>query len=204
MFTYHNDTLAFNDAALRQVKQNAQWYLLLGIGLVVLGVLAVGCSWASTLATVVFLGATIFSIGIFEGIQALKMNRWSGFFLHLFLSIVYLIAGFFMITNPAVNAFTLTLLLAFSFIIAGIMRIIFSLSRDLPHKPWLFLNGLLTLALGGLVLYQWPVSGLWVLGTFMGIDAIFTGWTWIMLSLQAKKLTAKMQQMGGNERTPYS
>jgi len=187
MFTYNNENGAFDDLAIKQFKTNSHWSLLLGIGLVVLGVLAVGCSLLSTLITVVLIGVVVLSIGVFEGIQAVKMNRWGGFFLHLFLSIVYGVAGIFIIADPELNALTLTLLLAFSLIITGVMRIFVSLVRDIPHKPWLFINGLLTLILGILIWRQWPVSGLWVLGTFLGIDAIFTGWTWIMLSFYGKK-----------------
>ena len=34
-----------------------------------------------------------------------------------------------------------------------------------------------------LVLAQWPVSGLWVIGLFVGIDLIFYGGAWIALAL---------------------
>ena len=35
---------------------------------------------------------------------------------------------------------------------------------------------------------QWPVSGLWVLGLFIGIDMIFYGWSLIMLALAVRGL----------------
>ena len=35
---------------------------------------------------------------------------------------------------------------------------------------------------------QWPVSGFWVIGLFVGIDMIFNGWTWIMLAFRLKSL----------------
>jgi uncharacterized membrane protein HdeD (DUF308 family) len=40
-----------------------------------------------------------------------------------------------------------------------------------------------SLLLGLLVYKQWPESGLWVIGLFVGIELIFNGWAWIMLSL---------------------
>jgi len=33
---------------------------------------------------------------------------------------------------------------------------------------------------------SWPVSGLWVIGLFVGIDMILSGWSWIVLSLGAR------------------
>jgi uncharacterized membrane protein HdeD (DUF308 family) len=44
-------------------------------------------------------------------------------------------------------------------------------------------DGLITFVLGVLVLAQWPASGLWVIGLFIGIDLIFYGAAWIALAL---------------------
>ncbi|MGZ3634159.1 MAG: hypothetical protein ACXWM7_07870 [Parachlamydiaceae bacterium] len=40
--------------------------------------------------------------------------------------------------------------------------------------------------LGLLIWAQWPVSGLWIIGLFIGIDLIVLGWMWITLALAAK------------------
>jgi uncharacterized membrane protein HdeD (DUF308 family) len=45
-----------------------------------------------------------------------------------------------------------------------------------------------SLLLGLLVLAQWPVSGLWVIGLFIGIDLIFYGCAWIALALACVQL----------------
>ena len=45
----------------------------------------------------------------------------------------------------------------------------------LPGWGWQVADGLVTLALGLLVLAEWPGSGLWVIGLFVGIDLIFYG-----------------------------
>lgn len=175
-------------ALKKQLKQNSDWFLMLGIGLVILGTLALIFSFKSTIFSIIYLGALLTIMGFFEGIKALKISQWSSFFLHLFLSILFVITGIFIISNPLVNAITLTLLLAIFFVVSGILRIIFAFAKNVPHKNWLILNGIITLFLGLLIWAQWPVSGLWVIGAFVGIDAIFTGWTWIMLSLTAKKI----------------
>jgi uncharacterized membrane protein HdeD (DUF308 family) len=36
-----------------------------------------------------------------------------------------------------------------------------------------------------------PEAALWVIGLFVGIDMIFTGWTWVMLSLAVKTLKVR-------------
>ena len=53
---------------------------------------------------------------------------------------------------------------------------------------WHALSGLITLLLGILVLAQWPVSGLWVIGLFVGIELLFYGGAWIALALDLRSL----------------
>lgn len=179
----HLDTLA-----KKQLKSNWSWFLILGICLVVLGSLAVMFSLVSTIVSIEYLGFLMLFVGFFEGAKCLKMSRWSSFFLHLFLCVMYCVAGVFIVSNPEANAVTLTLLLAIFFVISGILRIIFAYAKNVPHQGWLILNGALSVFLGILIWQQWPSSGLWVLGTLMGIDILFTGWTWIMLALRAKSI----------------
>lgn len=175
--------------ALQQLKENWKSYLMLGIGLVALGTLALVFSVTSTFFSVMYLGIYLVIIGGFEAAQSFQINKWGSFALHIFLSILYIVAGFFIALNPEVNALTLTLLLAIFFVVSGIARIVFSFVSHSPYRGWLLLNGLLTLLLGILIWYQWPLSGFWVIGAFVGIDAIFTGWTWIALSIGAHRLT---------------
>jgi len=42
--------------------------------------------------------------------------------------------------------------------------------------------------LGISILQNWPLSGLWVIGLFVGIDMVFDGWSLIMLGFAAKNL----------------
>lgn len=179
---------SMNQLILKQIQENWKWYLALGIALVVIGSLAILFALTSTIISVVFLGGLLITFGIIEGIKSFKINEWQGFFLHMFLGILYLVGGIFMVWHPLANAISLTLLLAIFFVISGIMRIYFALTHAMPHKIWALLNGVITLILGVLIWYQLPTAGLWVIGTFLGIDMIFTGWTWIMLSLSAKKM----------------
>lgn len=174
--------------SLKQLKENWAWYLVFGIAMSIFGIFATVYSFTATLFSIIYFGITLIILGIFEVVQAFKLNRWSNFFLHMFLGILYSVGGFYMLYNPLINALTLTLLFSFFFIISGILKVIFSLLNKMPHKIWLLINGILTTVLGILILQQWPISGLWAIGLMLGVDMIFTGWTWIMLSLAAKNI----------------
>ena len=62
------------------------------------------------------------------------------------------------------------------------VTIAFSLKREQPWI-WLLLSSLITLLLGLLILARWPISSVYVLGIFLGIDLVMAGAGWIGLSL---------------------
>jgi uncharacterized membrane protein HdeD (DUF308 family) len=181
---------------LRELANHWSRYFVFGIASIVLGTFALAFSTLTTLVSVVYLGALFVVASIIQAIQAFQASKWRSFFLHVIISIIYIVAGFFMIGNPTINALSLTLLLSAFFIVAGLFRIIFAFVERLPNWGWLALNGLLTLILGFLIWIQWPTSGLWVIGMFVGIDLIFSGWAWIFISLKARKIKHHLQEVG--------
>jgi uncharacterized membrane protein HdeD (DUF308 family) len=43
--------------------------------------------------------------------------------------------------------------------------------------------------LAGIVIYRHlPEDALWVVGLLVGLEMLFNGWTWIMLSLAVRKI----------------
>jgi uncharacterized membrane protein HdeD (DUF308 family) len=82
----------------------------------------------------------------------------------------------------------MTLLLACALMVGGLFRIIGSLMYQFPHWGWTLAGGIINLILGVLIWQQWPATALWVIGLFVGIDLIFTGWTWVMLALALKNV----------------
>lgn len=180
--------MQYSPLTFQELKENSWWYLILGIGLVAVGALAIFYSTTATIISVLALGALLVTSGLFEGFKSFKISRWSNFFLHLFLAIVYIIGGGFIILNPGLSALNLTLLLSIFFVISGVTKVIFGASQPVLYKGWLIANGIVTFILGLLIWNQWPASGLWVIGTFIGIDMIFTGITWIMIGTTARDL----------------
>lgn len=171
-----------------QLKENSRWFLFLGIGMAVLGIFAIIYSTFSTLFSVAQLGILLIVIGIFEAIKAFKLSKFGTFFLHLCLAILYVLAGLFIVSNPLVNALSLTLLLAAFLVGSGVAKLIFSFSPNIIHKSWMALNGILSILIGILIWQQWPESGLWAIGTLVGCDVLSTGIAWIMFALKAKDL----------------
>ncbi len=165
------------------------WFLALGILLIVLGTIALGSSVTMTLASMVFVGWLMIVGGFFEAIQAFTCKAWSGFFIDLLTGILYVVVGFMIVGNPAATAVTLTLLIAMFLIFSGVFRIATSITVRYAHWGWVLLHGVVDVILGISIWQQWPYSGLWVIGLFIGIDMIFNGWSLVMLGLAAKRIS---------------
>jgi len=175
---------------IEEVRKHSTWFLVMGIALVVLGVIAIGYTIEMTIISVLFLGWLLIIAGLFEVIHGFTRRPWSGFFINLLGGVLYAVAGVVMVANPALAAVTLTLLIAMILIVAGVFRLFIAFTTPLHHRGWLILNGAISILLGAMIWSSWPLSGLWVIGLFIGIDMIFDGWTEIMLALSARSLPA--------------
>jgi len=182
--------LRWHSVGTDELKRNWGWFLTLGILLVVLGMIALGASVAMTIASVLLFGWLLIIGGVLEAIHAFWREKgWGGVFIDLLTGILYVVVGFMIVANPGAAAVTLTLLIALFLMFGGIFRIVVALMARFPHWGWLALHGLINVLLGVAIWRQWPLSGLWVIGLFVGIDMLFNGWSLVMLGLAARKIT---------------
>jgi uncharacterized membrane protein HdeD (DUF308 family) len=89
--------------------------------------------------------------------------------------------------EPKDNAVRLTLIIAVFLIATGIIRIVVALSERVAGRNSVLFNGVVSLILGILIYRQWPASGLWAIGLFIGLEVLFNGWTWVMLSMIGRR-----------------
>jgi uncharacterized membrane protein HdeD (DUF308 family) len=164
------------------------WAFLMGMGiaLMLLGIAAIGSSLIATFATVLVFGILLLLGAIFEMVTAFWGRNWRGFFLHLLTGVLYLIAGIFLINNPVGAALGLTLLVAVCLLTGGAVRIVLSLLERFDGWGWVVMNGIVSVLLGAAIWRQWPLSGLWALGLFVGIEMLFSGLSWVMLALAVR------------------
>ena len=176
---------------LQSLRSEWHWLLALGIALITLGTIAIGTSFFVSIVTVVMFGVLLLIGGIVQIVNSFWVGRWSGFLLHLLIGILYFVVGALIIDSPLESAIALTLMVAAFLVVGGLFRIIAALVLRFPNWGWPMLNGLISLLLGILIYKQWPASGLWVIGLFVGIEMIFNGWAWVMLALDLRSITAE-------------
>lgn len=171
---------------IEEARKNWGWFLALGILLIILGLGVISSSYYATIFSVIIFGFFLLGAGIVQIVQAFLAHKWSGFFLTLFLGVLYLITGFICVSRPAVAAINITLWIAAFCFIVGLFRMISSLIVRHDLWGWVFFNGLVTFLLGVMIYSNWPLSGLWVIGLFIGIDMIMSGFAWVWMALTVK------------------
>ena len=176
------DPRAGSDTAPLRAKWG--WIVALGVVYLIAGFIALGSVAMATVASVLIVGVMMIIAGVAEVISAFQIKSWGKFLLWVLLGLLYVVAGFVTFQNPLLAAVLLTLVLGASLVASGIMRIIlaFSMKRETPWI-WVALSGVITVLLGVLILARWPVSSLYILGLFLGIDLIMAGAGWIGIGL---------------------
>lgn len=181
----------------RHLRRDWWWLFLYGVLLVICGMAAIIFPAISTVIAMIVLAVVLIIAGVATIIHAFWAGKWSGMLGQLFVGILYLVLGIMIQDKPIQAGLTLTLIIAAFFIVVGGFRIVSSLAIRFPYWGWSLLNGIITFLLG-LVIYRLFEHGpkaadLWVLGLLIGIEMLFHGWTWIMLSLAVHHLPAKTE-----------
>ncbi|MGO4716857.1 HdeD family acid-resistance protein [Bradyrhizobium sp. 2TAF24] len=188
--TSATDNLQPNDlrSGIAPLRAKWGWIVALGVVYLITGIIALGSVVMATVASVLVVGAMMIVAGVAEVIGAFQFKSWGKFLLWALLGVLYVIAGFVTFENPLLAAALLTLILGASLVASGIMRIVlaFSMKEQTPWG-WVVVSGIITAVLGLLILARWPVSSLYILGMFLGIDLIFAGVSWISLGFGLRR-----------------
>jgi uncharacterized membrane protein HdeD (DUF308 family) len=166
------------------------WVIALGILVGALGLLAIWRAQMATTLAVGFFGAIILVSGVSILLFAFVTGGyWTDFLIHVIWAALVLLAGIVLITRPMMGAQALTMVIAIYFLAEGIAIISFAFATHVDDI-WSYLTqGAISLLLGGLLIVGWPITGLWAIGTFIGIDLLFKGWMIIALGLGLRTIS---------------
>jgi uncharacterized membrane protein HdeD (DUF308 family) len=178
----------FGGPVLAPLRAKSGWIIALGVIYVIAGLIALGSIVEATVVSVFIVGIMMLIAGVAEVIHAFQVKSWGKFLFWVILGALYIVAGFVTFENPLLAAAILTLILGIALVASGIMRIILALSvRGGMPWVWIVVSGVITLLLGLVILAHWPVSSLYILGLFLGIDLVFAGAGWIGLGLGLRR-----------------
>jgi uncharacterized membrane protein HdeD (DUF308 family) len=164
------------------------WFVGLGIAQLVLGVVAWFDVIAFTIAGVIFIGALLLVAGVFQIIHAFMDREWSAFALHLLVGLLYVVGGFLLMAEPLEGSLVITILVAASLVIGGILRIVIGIQhRHMAGWVWMLVGGVISLVVGLMLYLTLPWSGLWVVGTLIAVELIVHGVSWLQFGLALRR-----------------
>jgi uncharacterized membrane protein HdeD (DUF308 family) len=169
------------------VRKNWGWFLALGVLNMAVGLVAMSYAFLTTIFSVFILGAFLGVSGIFQVVHAFWAHKWSGLFMSLLLGIVYLVTAGLCLLRPLESAASLTLLIGMFCFVIGLFRIGTALIQRYERWGWILVNGIVTLLFGILIMAEWPISGLWLIGVIIGVDMFFVGISWAILAIEASR-----------------
>jgi len=176
-------------ADVEHLGQRWRWFLVLGILLIVLGIIALVYTPAATLASVLVLGWLMFFSGIVEAVHAFHARGWGGVLLHVAGGALGILIGLLVVTHPVAGALAWTLLFASFLTVIGMFRLIGAIWLRHRSWGWAVFDATVTLVLGLLLWAGLPWSGLWFLGFALGIALLLRGWTTVMFAFAVKRIS---------------
>jgi uncharacterized membrane protein HdeD (DUF308 family) len=186
------NTLSDMQRAVRDtLRANWQLFLIQGVIMFILGILAIAWPGKSTIAVDVYIG-WLFLFSGFVGLAAMVFADDAPAFLWTLLTAALsLIVGVLLLWHPAEGAVSLTLVLTAFFVVEGIFQIAASISyRDvIPDSwGWMLASGIADLILAVLIIEGWPNTASWALGAVVGVNLMTSGMAIIMVALAGQTL----------------
>jgi uncharacterized membrane protein HdeD (DUF308 family) len=166
-------------------------FLVEGIILLVLGLVAVMLPMVATVAVEIIVGWLILVSGIVGLVTTFYMRRAPGFWWSLFSALIGTAAGVVLLLWPLNGVLSLTLILTVFLAFEGIVSIMFALDhrRELSGR-WgmMLLSGIVDLILATFIFSGLPGTASWAIGLLVGINLVFGGSAVIAMALHARRL----------------
>jgi uncharacterized membrane protein HdeD (DUF308 family) len=180
-------TMAFG--AMGEIRKHWGWFLALGIVFVIGGVFAIVMPFIAGLVATTVFAIILVWLGIMQVFQAWSVKSWGGFTWQMIIGLILLLGGLAIWINPILGALTLTIVVAAVFLAKGVFQVILAFQmRPESGWGWVLTAGILAILVGLIIWMDWPVSTAWALGTLAGISLIFSGWSYIAISLAARRV----------------
>jgi len=182
---------------LETIQKNAKTSKWVGILLLVAGFLSIVAPFGAGLSVTVMVGVLMLFSGAAQLLLVFKAGSFGeGILLALF-AILSLVAGGHMMSQPIEALAALTLFLAAYFIASGVVQAVGAFgARPAQGWGWLLVGGIVSILLGAMIWRQFPLSGVWAVGTLVGVQFLMSGWTLVAVGGLANR-AADVAQEGG-------
>jgi uncharacterized membrane protein HdeD (DUF308 family) len=177
----------------QQAKKNAGWLVALGVVTVIAGLLSIASPLLSGLGVSILIGIAMVIAGVARIIGAFHAGSFGQGALAFIGGIFTFVAGVILAARPGIGLASLTLLLGGYLLVDGIAGGLLAFHVR-PEKGWgwMLFSAAMGVVLGFLLLKEWPLSGLWAIGTLVGINLLLAGFSLISIGSAARGLAKRI------------
>jgi uncharacterized membrane protein HdeD (DUF308 family) len=172
------------------LREHSTFFLVEGIILLVLGVVAILLPPLATIAVTIIFGWIFLIAGLIGWVTTFAARGAPGFWWSLISAVIATAAGLMLLVRPMSGAISLTLLLIAFFAAEGVASILYALEhrRELTGRwEWMLISGVIDLVLAGIILAGLPGTAAWALGVLVGVNMIFGATALIAMALHARR-----------------
>ncbi len=106
----------------------------------------------------------------------------------LLTGVLFLVLGVLLLLQTTASMVVITLVIGVALFAGGLVRLLVAISmRRTDGSVWRFFNAIISLVLGGMVLWTWPGSSLWLIGTVIAVEMIFSGWSLLFIVMSPRQ-----------------
>ena len=176
-------------AVAEAMREHWVLFLVEGIVLVVLGLLAIVIPPLATLAVTILVGWLFLISGVLGLVTTFWAKGAPGFWWSLVSAIIAIVAGVILLASPIGGSVSLTLVLIVFFIMEGVASIMYGIEhrREATGRGgWMIVSGVIDLILAAIIFSDLPGSAAWAIGLLVGINMVFGGTSLIVMALAAR------------------
>lgn len=165
----------------------------LGVVIAIAGILAIAYPMASGIGVSVVIGIALAIAGVARVVAAFRAGSFGQGALGLVGGILTLVAGLVLAARPGIGLEVLTLLFGIYLLIDGISGVVLALHvRPQQGWGWMVVSAVLGVVLGLMLLFDWPFSGIWAIGTLVGVNLLFSGISIATIGTGARGVAKKL------------
>jgi uncharacterized membrane protein HdeD (DUF308 family) len=176
-------------AFAKSIHDHWVMFLVEGIVLMILGLLALVVPPLATLGVTIFLGWLFLISGAMGLVTTFMARQMPGFWWSLLSAALGVGAGLILLARPVTGAVSLTLVLIVFFVMEGVASIMYALEhRQQLAGRWglMLVSGIVDLALAAIIFTGLPGTAAWAPGVLVGINMIFGGVAMAAIALHAR------------------
>jgi uncharacterized membrane protein HdeD (DUF308 family) len=177
------------EAITNSLHAHWKFFLIEGIVLIILGLIAVCVPPLATVTVEILIGWLILLSGVLGLVMTFQTRGSPGFGWSLLSAIVAILVGIVLLMWPLSGVFSLTVMLTVFLALEGVVSIMYALAhRREKTSRWemMLISGIVDLILAGLILAGLPGTAAWAIGLIVGVNLFFGGVALVALALQAR------------------